>query len=71
MLNYVSQLYQGTIMLVLERKEGQRIILETSDGTVEIVLFNLQQGRPSIGIAAPETIKIIRKELITDPIVGH
>jgi len=51
-------------MLVLERKEGQRIILETSDGTVEIVLFNLQQGRASIGIAAPETIKIIRKELL-------
>ena len=53
-------------MLVLERKEGQRIILETSDGTVEIVLFNLQQGRASIGIAAPETIKIIRKELLAD-----
>ena len=51
-------------MLVLERKEGQRIILETSDGTVEIVLFNLQQGRASIGIAAPETIKIIRNELL-------
>ena len=58
-------------MLVLERKEGQRIILETSDGTVEIVLFNLQQGRAAIGIAAPETVNIIRKELITDPIVGH
>jgi len=53
-------------MLVLERKEGQRIILETSDGTVEIVLFNLQQGRVSIGIAAPVTIKIIRKELLAD-----
>ena len=51
-------------MLVLERKEGQRIILETSDGTVEIVLFNLQQGRAAIGIAAPETIKIIRNELL-------
>ena len=58
-------------MLVLEHKEGQRIILETSDGTVEIVLFNLQQGRAAIGIAAPETVNIIRKELITDPIVGH
>jgi len=54
-------------MLVLERKEGQRIILETSDGPIEIVLFNLQQGRAAIGIAAPETVKIIRKELLITP----
>ncbi|GEM_PF-6660936 len=35
-------------MLVIERKHGQRIILEASDRTVEIVLFNLQQGNDII-----------------------
>jgi sRNA-binding carbon storage regulator CsrA len=52
-------------MLMLERTDGQRIILETTDGTIEIVLYNLKQGRAAIGIAAPETVKIIRKELMS------
>lgn len=54
----------GQQWLILERKDGQRIILETSDGTIEIVLYNAQKGRTKIGIEAPETVKIIRKELL-------
>jgi hypothetical protein len=44
-------------MLILTRKDGQRIILKTSDGTVEIVLYNLRQGSAAIGIDAPHLLK--------------
>lgn len=51
-------------MLVLERTEGQKIILNTSDGPVEIVVYNIQQGRLRLGVNAPQSISIIREELI-------
>jgi len=52
-------------MLVLERKEGQKIVLKTSDGPVEIVVYNIQQGRVSVGVNAPQSVPIIREELLS------
>lgn len=51
-------------MLVLERRSGQTIILNTSDGIVEVVVTQSQAGRVKLGITAPLSVSIVRKELI-------
>ena len=51
-------------MLVLERRSGQTIILNTSDGIVEVVVTQSQAGRVKLGITAPTSVSIVRKELI-------
>ncbi len=51
-------------MLVLERRSGQTIILNTSDGIVEVVVTQSQAGRVKLGITAPMSVSIVRKELI-------
>ena len=47
-------------MLVLNRKEGQRILI---GGEVEIVLVSAIHGQAKIGITAPRDISIVRSEL--------
>lgn len=54
-------------MLVLERRSGQTIILSTSDGIVEVVVSQSQAGRVKLGINAPLSVSIVRKELIPFP----
>lgn len=51
-------------MLVLERRSGQTIILSTSDGIVEVAVTQCQAGRVKLGITAPMSVSIVRKELI-------
>ena len=50
-------------MLVLTRKQGQRVTLKTSEGEVfvEIVRINGKQVR--VGILAPSCVPIVRTEL--------
>lgn len=47
-------------MLILSRKEGESIII---DGNIEIKILNIEEGRIKIGIEAPRSIDIFRKEL--------
>lgn len=51
-------------MLILERRSGQTIILNTSDGIVEVAVTQSQAGRVKLGITAPMSVSIVRKELI-------
>ena len=53
-------------MLVLSRREGEAIILETSDGriTVRLTEYNGQQTR--VGIEAPRSVDVVREELLED-----
>lgn len=51
-------------MLVLKRKEGETILL-SADGKemVEVKLIEIAEGRAKIGIEAPKSITILRKEV--------
>lgn len=50
-------------MLVLTRKEDESIILETSNGRIEVVLRQIGNGQARVCIQAPEEVKILRAEL--------
>lgn len=51
-------------MLLLAHDEREVIVLETSDGPIEIRLSCLDSDRPRIGIEAPRCVRIIRKALL-------
>lgn len=55
-------------MLILSRKPGEDIIIETSDGPVLIRVIDMpQRNRCRIGVDAPKTCRILRAELIPTP----
>jgi carbon storage regulator len=47
-------------MLVLSRKLGEKIVI---DGQIKVTVLKIQGGRIQIGIDAPESIRVLRKEL--------
>lgn len=53
-------------MLVLSRKQGESVVLNTSDGEIEVVMLETKGSRARIGFTAPESVKIVRKELQAD-----
>lgn len=53
-------------MLVLERKLGQALKFTTSTGETVLVKVNkVGNGRVSVCIDAPKTVKVLRNELAT------
>jgi len=50
-------------MLVLTRRENDSIILETSDGPIEVKLTAIDGAQVRIGIKAPKSVGIVRGEL--------
>ena len=60
----VPKEYHG--MLCLDRKDGERIVIELLSGQeIEVVLVKGRQGRARLGFDAPKEIQIRRKELPT------
>ena len=53
-------------MLVLTRKKNETIILEIGDQIVEIQVKQIKGNTVRLGLAAPQNIKILRKELKGD-----
>ena len=55
-------------MLTLTRKEGQTIAIENniSEGRIEVKVLDLGGGKVRLGIDAPDSVKILRGELIED-----
>ena len=51
-------------MLVLTRTRGESIVIQTTDGPVEVVVTRVLDGRVKIGVNAPDNVKILRTELI-------
>jgi len=47
-------------MLVLSRKLGEEIMI---DGQIRVTVVKVQGGRVRIGIDAPESVRVLRKEL--------
>ena len=48
------------MMLVLSRKEGEQIVL---DGDIVVEVLHIGKQRVRLGIAAPATTRILRKEI--------
>lgn len=48
-------------MLVLGRKVGDSIVV---DGGIEFVILKVKGNRVSVGVAAPKSVQIQRKELL-------
>ncbi len=52
-------------MLVLTRNQGQSIIIQTSDGEIEVTIAKIsQKGQVKVGIQAPDSVDIWRTELL-------
>ena len=49
-------------MLVLTRKIDQSIVI---DSDIEVVVLGIQRDRVKIGISAPRSRRILRKELLS------
>lgn len=50
-------------MFLFTRREGESLVLETSDGPVEIKLAYLNGEHARIGIDAPSSVAVVRKEV--------
>ena len=53
-------------MLVLDRKDGESIIIENDEFTIEVMLKKDDKGRTKLCIDAPDEFDIIRKELLDE-----
>ena len=53
-------------MLVLERKEGESIVLSVDDLQIEITVAVANHGKSKLQIEAPQEVNIVRKELLKD-----
>ena len=54
------------IMLMLGRKNGQKVLLKTSDGLIEVMFKEFVNGNAYIGFEAPKTVNIVREELLRE-----
>jgi carbon storage regulator CsrA len=51
-------------LLILSRRPGEKLILETSDGPIEVVLHRIDGQQAMIGIDAPKSVTVLRDELL-------
>ena len=51
-------------MLVLSRKAGEKIVV---DGSITVEVIRMKGNRVTLGITAPESVKILRGELNNRP----
>ena len=55
-------------MLVLSRKQGEKITVGTSDGPIVIMVTRIQSnGKVRLGIEAPNGCEILRNEILLKP----
>ncbi len=50
-------------MLILGRRKDERVIIQTSDGTIAVCVVEVRSDRCRIGFEAPESIVIHREEV--------
>lgn len=52
-------------MLVLTRKKNEEIVLGSGDQTIVIRVLDIAPDRVKVGVTAPETVSVLRRELLT------
>ncbi len=55
-------------MLILNRKQGESIII---DDKIEVTILEVQDGRVKLGIEAPKSISILRKEVYEEVVEAN
>lgn len=55
-------------MLTLSRREDESLVLQTSDGPVVVLINQIRGSQVRVSIDAPQTIKILRDELLDLPL---
>ena len=50
-------------MLILTRRKEESVII---DGNIKVTVLGVDRGHVKLGFEAPDEIKIVRKELLTD-----
>lgn len=55
-------------MLVLKRKAGESVVIMPN---IKITILTAEDGRVKIGIEAPDDVKIIREEIISEQMKGE
>ena len=53
-------------MLILSRREGESLTLETADGPVTIILIAYRGSQTRVGVEAPESVRVLRTELLDE-----
>lgn len=51
-------------MLILERKEGESIVLTVDDIRIEVTVATAKHGKSKLQIEAPQEVNILRSELL-------
>jgi len=51
-------------MLILGRKRGEKIVIETKDETIEIVVTRIDHKIIKLGVKASDGVRIMRAELL-------
>lgn len=54
-------------MLILTRKQNERIVIEMMGQTIEVVVTETSSNKARIGIKAPLEANIVRAELLKKP----
>ena len=50
-------------MLILSRKSQESLVIKTPAGDIEVIVSDISSGQVRLGISAPSSCKIWRKEL--------
>lgn len=54
-------------MLILKRKLGEAILITTENGEkIEIKISEISEGRVKLGLDAPKSVSILRKEVVEE-----
>lgn len=53
-------------MLILSRKQGEKILIEMAGKTIEVVVEKTGTSKTKIGIAAPMKARIMRAEIANE-----
>lgn len=51
-------------MLVITRRIGETFLMETDNGTIEVMVLGVNGSQVRVGISADESVRVLRSELI-------
>jgi len=51
-------------MLVLARKVGEAIVIQTNEGDMKLTVLTVGEKRVNIGVEGPRSINVVRDEML-------
>jgi sRNA-binding carbon storage regulator CsrA len=62
---YIFKIANRSYLLkMIKRKAGQKLLMETSDGTIEVSVSAASLGEAKLEIDAPANVEVVREELV-------